>query len=131
MPTKKKPVVEPVENPDEEPADVNESNPLVDATRKILLAGIGAIAIGKDEIEDFINKLVERGEIAEKDGRNLFSEVLEKRKKSVRSAEDMASKHVHDILDRLSVPTKKDIEDLSEKVASLTKKVEELTKNQS
>jgi len=45
-----------------------EQNPLLDAVRKVLLAGIGAFALGKEEIEDFVDKLIERGEIAEKDG---------------------------------------------------------------
>ena len=122
MATKAKPVEEPVEE--------CESNPLIDSTRKILLAAIGAVALGKDEIEDFIDKLVERGEIAEKDGRKLINEVVDKRKKSVRGAEDEANKRVHGILDMLNVPTKKDIDDLSEKVALLAKKVEELKKSQ-
>lgn len=115
----------------EEPAEEREPNPLVEATRKVLLAAIGAIALGKEEIEDFINKLVERGEIAEKDGRKLMNEVIAKRKKSAKSAEDEANKRVQDILDRLNVPTKKDIDDLGDKVALLSKKVEDLKKKES
>jgi len=116
------------EKPVEEPVEEHESYPLVEATRKILLAAIGAVALGKDEVEDFINKLVERGELAEKDGRKLMNEVVDKRKKSARAAEEGAGKHVLDILDRLNVPTKKDMDDLNEKLAVLTKKVDELTK---
>jgi poly(hydroxyalkanoate) granule-associated protein len=107
-----------------------EHKPLLEAARKVLLAGIGAVALAQDEIEDFVNRLVERGEIAEKDGRKLVREVMDKRKKDAEKAEDEVSKRVEEILDRMSVPTKADIEALGDKIAQLTKKVEELKKSQ-
>ncbi len=107
-----------------------ETRPLLEASRKVLLAAIGAIALAQDEIEDFVNRLVERGEIAEKDGRKLVREVMDKRKKTVEGAEEETNKRVEEILTRLNVPTKKDIDALSEKIAVLAKKVDELKKSQ-
>ena len=104
---------------------------LFEASRKVLLAGIGAVALAQDEIEDFIGKLVERGEIAEQDGKRLFSEIMDKRKKSADKAEDEFTKRVEEILDRMNVPTKDDINKLGQKITNLTKKVDELKKAQS
>ena len=104
---------------------------LLEASRKVLLAGIGAVALAQDEIEDFIGKLVERGEIAEQDGKRLFSEVMDKRKKGADKAEDEFTKRVEEILDRMNVPTKDDINKLGQKITNLTKKVDELKKAQS
>lgn len=124
MPTKMKaPVVEEFNGKEEH-------KPLLDAARKVLLAGIGAVALAQDEVEDFVNRLVERGEIAEKDGRKLVREVMDKRKKDAEKAEDEVSKRVEEILDRMNVPTKADIEALGDKIAQLTKKVEDLKKSQ-
>lgn len=122
MPTKEKPVVEKATNGKEE------HGPLFEAARKVLLASIGAVALAQDEIEDFINRLVERGEIAEKDGRKLMNEVMDRRKKETEKANDEVSKRVEEILDRMNVPTKSDIEALGEKIAVLSKKVDELKK---
>ncbi len=108
-----------------------ESRPLFDLARKVLLASIGAMALAQDEVEDFVNRLVERGEIAEKDGRKLVKEVMDRRKKETRKAEDEVGKRVQEALDRLNVPTKADIEALGDKIAALTKKVEDLKKTQS
>ena len=108
-----------------------ERKPLLDAARRVLLASIGAVALAQDEIEDFVDKLVERGEIAEKDGRKLVREVIDKRKKNAEKAEDEMAKRVEEVLDRMNVPTKADIEALSEKITTLTKKVEDLKKAQS
>ncbi len=122
MATKAKVVIEKSSNGTEE------RNQFVEIARKVLLAGIGAVALAQDEVEDFINKLVERGEIAEKDGRKLMNEVMERRKKNTEKAEDEVSKRVEEILNRMNVPTKSDIDALGEKIAVLTKKVDELKK---
>lgn len=112
----------------EEKNGKEEHSQLLDAARKVLLAGIGAIALAQDEVEDFVNRLVERGEIAEKDGKKLVREVMDRRKKDARKAEDEVGKRVEEILDRMNVPTKADIEALSEKIGTLSKKVDELKK---
>ena len=101
---------------------------LIEAARRVLLAGIGAVALAQEEIEDFVNKLVERGEIAEKDGKKLVQDVMEKRKKEAKKAEEELDKRVEHILGRMNVPSKADIEDLSAKITALTKKVDELKK---
>lgn len=123
MATKTKPVVEETE-------EEKERNPLFESSCIVLLAGIGAFALAQDEIEDFVDKLVERGEIAEKDGKKLVHEVMEKRKKTTKNAEGEMNKRVQEVLDHLNVPTKSDIESLGEKIVALTKKVDDLKKTQ-
>lgn len=106
-----------------------EHGSLYEYTRKVLLAGIGAVALAQDEAEAFVNKLLERGEIAEKDARKLIDEVVSKRKDDAKKAEDQIDKRLEDLLARMSVPSKADIEALGAKIAALTEKVEELKKN--
>jgi poly(hydroxyalkanoate) granule-associated protein len=112
----------------EEEPEGGERSSLFDAARKVLLAGVGAMALAQEEIEEFVNRLVERGEIAEKDGKKLVREMMERRRKEAQKAEDQMDKRVKDLLDRMNVPTKSDIEALSAKITALTKKVEELKK---
>jgi poly(hydroxyalkanoate) granule-associated protein len=107
-----------------------ERNQLLEAARRVLLASIGAVALAQDEIEDFVDRLIERGEIAEKDGRKLVKEVMDRRRKDAEKAEDEMGKRVEEVLDRMNVPTKADIEALSDKISALTKKVEDLKKAQ-
>jgi poly(hydroxyalkanoate) granule-associated protein len=113
----------------EESVESAERSPLLATARKVLLAGVGAVALAQEEIEEFVNKLIERGEIAERDGRKLMDELMEKRRKKTREAEEQLDERVEDLLDRMNVPTKADIEALSAKIAILTKKVDELKKN--
>ena len=110
--------------------ELEERNPLYEAVRKVLLAGIGAVALAQEEVEDLVNKLVERGELAEKDGKNLVREIMSKRQKGQEKVEDEYTKRVEDILERMNVPTKSDIDALGKKITALSKKVDELKKSQ-
>ncbi len=137
-----------------------EKSPLLGAAHRVLLAGIGAVALAQEEIEDFVNRLVERGQIAESDAKRMLKDVLEKRKtvlektaelveapsraaaelaeapkraaaglaEAPKRAADELEKRVEDILARMNIPTKDEIEALSAKITALTKKVEELKK---
>jgi polyhydroxyalkanoate synthesis regulator phasin len=102
-------------------------NALYQAARKVLLASMGAVALAQEEAEDFVNKLVERGEIAERDAKKLMQEMVDKRRKVSQGG---LEKRIEDILDRMNVPTKSDIEQLSAKITALSHKIDELKKSQ-
>jgi poly(hydroxyalkanoate) granule-associated protein len=103
-----------------------ETSPLFDAARRVVLAAVGAMALASDEAENFVNKLVERGEIAEKDARKLMKEVTERTAKQIKPAEKKMEKRWEEMRNALNVPTKADIDRLSDKVAELTAKIEAL-----
>ncbi|MCX8023676.1 MAG: hypothetical protein N3A60_00570 [Thermanaerothrix sp.] len=109
-----------------QPETEHESAPSwYELSRKILLASIGAAALAKDEIVQFINRLVEKGEIVERDARRLIQEVLEERdrlerERKAKQAETSGTGPV----------TKADIEALSAKITELQKRIEELRKQQ-
>lgn len=97
--------------------------PLYETTRMVLLAGIGAISLAQDEINNFLDRLVERGEMAEADARKLVREVAERREKleherrqATRTAASSAA----------PAATRADIEALNARVAELTRQIEEL-----
>ena len=117
---------------------------MVAMVRKVLQAGVGAFALSVDEVEEFVARLVERGEIAEQDGRKLISDVLARRRTDAEvatekvqehterqwsRAESMLDQQIDNILARLNVPSKSDIEALSSKVSELAEKVDALRQN--
>ncbi len=111
---------------------VNGSNPVLKAVRSVLLVVIGTFAVGKEEIEAVVNRLVEKGEIAEKDGRELLSDLFERRQKDMTKAESkvegLLDTRVEGILARMNIPSRGDVEELGKKIAELAKKVDDLTK---
>ncbi len=116
---------------------------LAEAARRAWLAGIGAMASAQDEVVALVNKMIERGEITEKEGRKWVEQWTNKAKKvpqkSLKSAGGGVHAQVDALLDRIGVPTKADIERmdlptradieaLSEKVAVLSRKIDQLRK---
>jgi len=107
-----------------------EHPPIYETVRKVLLASVGAIALAQDEIVDFVNRLVERGEIAERDGKRLIRELIDQRRQQSSKAEVEIRKRVEAMLERLNVPTRADIEALNERIAELNHKVDQLKRSQ-
>lgn len=98
---------------------------LYETTRLILLAGVGAVSLAQDEVNNFVDRLVERGELAEQDARKLVREVVEKREK-------LEEEHRQRVEARRAKRTvaQADIDALQARVAELTRQIEELRQQQ-
>jgi poly(hydroxyalkanoate) granule-associated protein len=101
---------------------------ILEASRRLMLASIGAVALAQDELENLAQRLVERGQIAEQDSKRLIREIMDRRRQETERAEGQVEKRVEELLQRMNVPTKSDIETLSAKIEALSKKVDELKK---
>ncbi|MEZ4515840.1 MAG: phasin family protein [Chloroflexota bacterium] len=106
------------------------SNALLGSLRRVLMAGIGAFVLAQEEIEDFLGKLVDRGEIADTDARKLLNDLVDGRVRMVQDgtkrAEGELDKRIETVLSRLNIPSKGEIDSLSTKIAELSDKVDEL-----
>ena len=114
----------------EEEVVVEEAS-ILESLRRVLLASVGVVALTIEEIGELVDKLVERGEIAEQEGKKLIREIKDKRKKKTDKAEDVTSSRMREMMDKMDIPTKSDIDGLSAKITTLSKKVDELKKAQS
>jgi poly(hydroxyalkanoate) granule-associated protein len=117
-------------------AEQVQQSPFVGMAHKMALAGIGAGALTKEEAEKLLKKLIDRGQIAEAESRKAMKESMERRRKHARramrgakKAEAEMDKHIEDVLSRMNIPTKAEIEALSAKITTLTRKVDELKKS--
>lgn len=102
--------------------------------RRVLLTSLGAVALTFEEGNDFANKLVERGEVAESDLTNMVEEfvrrsnereatAMDSRKGAMDKAANALADSVEVILGRLNVPSKGDLDELSRKISQLNEKV--------
>jgi len=114
-----------VQDPAVEPADERRSS-LLEATRRMMLASIGAVALAQEEMETFVDRLVERGQIAEQDGKRLVRDMMERRRDQTQRAEEELERRMESMLSHMNVPTKSAIDSLSAKISELSRKVDEL-----
>jgi polyhydroxyalkanoate synthesis regulator phasin len=94
--------------------------PLYEVTRQILLAAIGAISLAQDEVNAFVTRLVDRGELAESDAKNLVKEMMERRE---RMEQERRQQHTES---KQPAATRADIDALNARIADLTRQIEEL-----
>lgn len=113
---------------------VEDSGSLLDSLRRILLAGVGVVSLAQEEIENFLGKLVERGEIAEKDARKLMTDVMDGRRKAADERRQRAvgevDSRIDGVMSRLNMPSRSEIDNLSKQIAELSAKVDQLTQEE-
>lgn len=122
---------------DEQPIQANPAAPFFDVVRRMMLAGFGAFALTRDEAEQFLDRLVERGEIAQKDAQHLIDETMTRFRTTatppavnvengVNTLTTQMESGLEQLLNRMNIPSKRDIDELSAKIAQLAARVEEL-----
>jgi poly(hydroxyalkanoate) granule-associated protein len=137
---------------DETTPAANPTVQVLDVMRKLMLAGVGAFALTREEAEALLNRLVERGEIAQKDAQRLMDESMARFRSAAQPQTAQVEKTVAGVtsnvqsqvsgfstqvesnleqfLNRLNIPSKRDIDELSAKIAQLAARVEELRRSQ-
>lgn len=126
----------PEEQPDAPVTETNgtsgSKNPVASGVESALRATMGLFSMSKEEAQTIINRMIERGELAEKDGRRIMNDLFGRPKKTVKQVnqkvESVVDESVTNLLNAFNIPTSEDLRILSEKINELTEKVEELSK---
>lgn len=95
-------------------------------TRRVLLAGMGAVGLAYDEARAFVARLVERGELAQGQARDLLKEVSEKRQGRLHGVRRHARDQLSRALEAADIPRRSDLESLQQRLDRLTERVEAL-----
>jgi len=124
-------------------SETEEKNVVMDNARKVYLVSLGAASYtvtssadyaknARTNLTDLTTKLIERGEETNKKTIDSVNQQTETRQKDIQNAqkklEKEFGKRMESLLHTFNIPTQKDIASLSNKVARLNKKVDELAK---
>lgn len=108
---------------------------VLDSAHEVWLAGLGALSRAQEEGGKFFRALVERGQELEGKGREKAGEVKEKVGEKVQEARKearvrgenlgkMVDERVSGMLQRMGVPNRDEIQQLTERVEALNRKIE-------
>ena len=95
---------------------------MLDSIHKMFLAGVGLAAMTKDKIDEHIKELVEKGELTEKEGREIADDMLKKSKQAKEDLEKQVEKTVQQTLGTLKIASKKEVEELAARIEKLEAK---------
>ena len=107
-------------------------NTVVQGVRQLVLAGVGAVVLTRDETETLVNKLAVRGEETQQEVERVIRVRWGELRENVGSVEGITNAiedGMGQVLNSLNIPSRRDIDDLNQKITELTVTVEELSKN--
>ncbi len=88
---------------------------------KTFLTGIGIALMTKDKIEELGKKVQAELKMPEEEGRKFMNEMLKKSEEAKKNLEKKIEESVKKYLEKLDVATKKDLQDIKERLDKLEK----------
>ncbi|MBN1276002.1 MAG: phasin family protein [Deltaproteobacteria bacterium] len=95
---------------------------MIDFIKKGLMTGVGLAVMTKDKIEELVKEIIEKGEISEQEGKELIDKLQRKAEQARRDLEQKIEGIVEKTLEKMNVPTRKDITEMEERIKELEKK---------
>ena len=92
-----------------------------DFIKRMMLFGIGLAAMTREKIEEFVNELVKKGEVSEKEGKEMVQELIDKSKKVRKDLEGKMEEVAAATLKKLHIPTRGELDELKERIEKLEK----------
>lgn len=96
---------------------------MIDFARKTYLAGLGLASLTGDKIEEIVEELVKKGEVAEKDRKKLVEELVAKGREQREQLSTSVRESVQKVIYELKIPRREQYEELLRRVNELEKKV--------
>ena len=94
---------------------------MLEFIKKAVFIGAGLASMTADKIEEAVAEIVRRGEISEKQGRELIQDLKDRSGKARKELGDRVEKMIEEALLKLKIPTRKEIEDLKARVEQMEK----------
>ncbi|MDA8141292.1 MAG: hypothetical protein M0036_21835 [Desulfobacteraceae bacterium] len=100
---------------------------MFDLMKKSLLTGIGLALKTKDEMEDLIKELQNKGEMSETEGRKFLDEAREHYEEAQEKLERRIEKTVKEFLKKTNIVTTDELKDLKKEIRELKSIINTLT----
>jgi polyhydroxyalkanoate synthesis regulator phasin len=92
---------------------------MFDLIKKTILAGVGFAALTRDKVEQLAKEYIEKGEMTEKQGRELVDEFMKKSEQARKDIETKLEDTVQKVLKKMNLATKADVAGLEERLKTL------------
>jgi len=95
---------------------------MADLIKNAILAGLGVLTLTREKAEDLAKDLIKKGELAKTEEAKFVKELMEKAGKTSSDVKQKIEETVRDTLKKLNVPTRRDLDEIKEKLDKLIKK---------
>ena len=94
---------------------------MFDLLKKTIWLGAGLAAMTAEKIEEAVGEIVKRGQLSEKEGKELVAYLIEKSKKAKKELAERVEKIITITLRKMNMPSRKEMEELRSRVERLEK----------
>jgi len=99
---------------------------MIELLEKTLLAGMGALTLTQQKVEELVGEFKSHLNLSEEKGRELLDKLQKTAKENQKKLEDMAQEEVRKACDRAGVATHDDLKALQKKITKLEKELKAL-----
>jgi polyhydroxyalkanoate synthesis regulator phasin len=85
--------------------------------------GIGIAETTKEKVENHVDELIKRGQLAKEKRSKAVKEMLETMKKNEKEFEEKSSAVIDESLNKIGLATKKEVDNLAKTVSDIQKKI--------
>jgi len=92
--------------------------------KKMIWLGAGLAVMTTEKIEAVVAELIKKGQLSEKEGKELAAELVARSLTAKKELGEKVEKTMSDTLQKLNIPTRKDMEELKKRLERLEKAAE-------
>jgi polyhydroxyalkanoate synthesis regulator phasin len=98
-----------------------------DLFKKFIYTGVGLVAMTAEKLQEAVEDMVDDGKLSKEEGRKVMDDLLDKTESKKEEFEERLKSFTQKIIEGFNLPTRSEINTLSERIASLEAKLESKT----
>ena len=98
---------------------------MLNIIKKSMLTGIGLALIAKDEVEDLVKELVNKGKMSENEGTKFLEDLQKRYDETQKKLEEKVQQAVKDFMKKADVVTGDELKALKKEIRDLKKAISE------
>jgi polyhydroxyalkanoate synthesis regulator phasin len=95
---------------------------MLDFIKKAIFIGAGLASMTAEKIQEAVDEIVKKGELSEKQGRELLEELFERSAKARKEMSERVEKLTQDALEKLKIPTRREMDELKARIDELERR---------
>ena len=103
---------------------------LFESTRRLWLAGLGTLSVVEEESSEIFDQLIKKGRLVEEKGRKRLSKTKADLESGTDDLAEKLDRQVSSVLQKMGVPSRAQVQDLTLRVEQLMEQVDRLAPKQ-
>lgn len=95
---------------------------MADLIKNTILAGLGILSLTREKAKSLAEDLIKKGELAKTEEAKFVKDLMEKAEKTGVEVKKKIEETVEKTIKKLNIPTRKDLDEIKEKLDKLIKK---------